>query len=150
YGKPMRLFRTSFYGRTARGNRGKRTVMKGCAFRIGLSAFAFWFCTLPTAPAEEIRIAQALPNPAPPRVLPRAPATGQVTPAPAENSRAQSAPQTTAGQAPAHPQVPTRTEILNFENWAVTCNEFADGPKTRRCSALLQILQQNTNQIVFT
>jgi len=83
-------------------------------------------------------------------VAPRAPATGQVTPAPGENSRAQSAPQTTAGQAPAHPQVPTRTEILNFENWAVTCNEFADGPKTRRCSALLQILQQNTNQIVFT
>jgi len=52
-------------------------------------------------------------------------------------------------QAPA-PQVPTRTEILNFENWAVTCNEFADSPKAKRCSALLQILQQNTNQIVFT
>jgi len=69
-----------------------------------------------------------------------------------ENSRAQNAPQTNSsqGQAPTPPQIPTRTEILNFENWAVTCNEFADGPRARRCSALLQILQQNTNQIVFT
>jgi invasion protein IalB len=132
--------------------------MKGCVFRIGLSAFAFWFCTLPAAPAEGIRVAQVAQNPAPARA-PRPPVTGQGAPAPAfpsgENSRAQNAPQTnssqtTAGQAPTHPQIPTRTEILNFENWAVTCNEFADGPRARRCSALLQILQQNTNQIVFT
>jgi len=128
--------------------------MKGCALRIGLSAFAFWFCTLPAAPAEGIRIAQVAPNPAPARAAPRPPATGQVTPAP-DNSRAQNAPQanasqTTAGRAPTPPQIPTRTEILNFDNWAVTCNEFADGPRARRCSALLQILQQNTNQIVFT
>jgi len=127
--------------------------MKGLVFRIGLSAYAFWFCTLPAAHAEEIRVAQAAQNPAPtqspaPARAPRTPAPGQVAPAP-ENSRAQNA---TAGQAPAPapPQIPTRTEILNFENWAVTCNEFADGPKARRCSALLQILQQNTNQIVFT
>jgi invasion protein IalB len=117
--------------------------MKQCAFRIGLSAFAFWFCTLPAAPAEGVRIAQPVQNP-PPARAPRLPTTGQVTPAPAVPS----------GQAPAAqaapPQVPTRTEILNFENWAVTCNEFADGPKAKRCSALLQILQQNTNQIVFT
>jgi invasion protein IalB len=129
--------------------------MKGCVFRIGLSALAFWCGALPAAaPAEGIRIAQVAPNPPPARAAPRTPATGQVTPAP-DNSRAQNAPQTnssqtTAGQAPAHPQIPTRTEILNFENWAVTCNEFADGPRARRCSALLQILQQNTNQIVFT
>jgi invasion protein IalB len=113
--------------------------MKQCAFRIGLSGFAFWFCTLPAAPAEGVRVAQAVPNP-PPARAPRTPTTGQVAPAPAVPS----------GQAPATPQVPTRTEILNFENWAVTCNEFADGPKAKRCSALLQILQQNTNQIVFT
>jgi invasion protein IalB len=76
------------------------------------------------------------------------PTTGQVT-----RAGAQDAPQTNSGQAalaPAPPQVPTRTEILNFENWAVTCNEFADSPKAKRCSAVLQILQQNTNQIVFT
>ena len=125
--------------------------MKQCAFRIGLSAFAFWFCTLPAAPAEGVRLAQAAQNP-PPARAPRLPTTGQVTPAvpSGESSRAQIAPQTNSGQAPAAPQVPTRTEILNFENWAVTCNEFADIPKAKRCSALLQILQQNTNQIVFT
>jgi invasion protein IalB len=127
--------------------------MRRCVFRIGLSGFAFWFCTLPAAPADGVRLAQATQNP-PPARAPRLPTTGQVTPAPAvpsgENSRAQTAPQTNAGQAPAPPQVPTRTEILNFENWAVTCNEFAESPKAKRCSALLQILQQNTNQIVFT
>jgi invasion protein IalB len=130
--------------------------MKQCAFRIGLSAFAFWSCTLPAAPADGVRLAQATQNP-PPARAPRLPTTGQVTPAPAnpagENSRAQNAPQINSGQAapaPAPPQVPTRTEILNFENWAVTCNEFAESPKAKRCSALLQILQQNTNQIVFT
>jgi invasion protein IalB len=124
--------------------------MKQCAFRIGLSAFAFWFCTLPAAPAEGVRLAQAAQTPPPVRA-PRMPTTGQVTPA--VPTGPQNAPQTNsgqAGQAPAPPQVPTRTEILNFENWAVTCNEFADSPKAKRCSALLQILQQNTNQIVFT
>ena len=125
--------------------------MRRCAFRIGLSGFAFWFCTLPAVPAEGVRLAQATQNP-PPARAPRLPTTGQVTPAvpSGEISRAQFAPQTNSGQAPAAPQVPTRTEILNFENWAVTCNEFADSPKAKRCSALLQILQQNTNQIVFT
>jgi invasion protein IalB len=121
--------------------------MKQRAFRIGLSAFAFWFCTLHAAPAEGVRFAQAAPN-LPPARAPRMPTTGQAT-----RPGAQDAPQTNSGQAalaPAPPQVPARTEILNFENWAVTCNEFADSPKAKRCSALLQILQQNTNQIVFT
>jgi invasion protein IalB len=56
--------------------------------------------------------------------------------------------QAAAPQPGAPPQVPTRTEILNFDSWVVTCSEFAD--KTKRCSALLQILQQNTGQVVFT
>jgi invasion protein IalB len=46
--------------------------------------------------------------------------------------------------------VPTRTEILNFDNWVVTCNEFAEGPRTRVCSALLRIIQEKTAQIVFS
>jgi len=50
---------------------------------------------------------------------------------------------------PAPPPVPTRTEILNFDNWVVTCNEFAEGPNTRQCSGTLRILQQKTNQVVF-
>jgi invasion protein IalB len=118
--------------------------MKRCVFRIGLSGLAFWFCTLPAVAAEGVGLAQATQNP-PPARAPRLPTTGQVTPTPAAVPSGQAP----AVQAPA-PQVPTRTEILNFENWAVTCNEFADSPKAKRCSALLQILQQNTNQIVFT
>jgi invasion protein IalB len=88
------------------------------------------------------RIAQAPPA-RPPAQRPPAPAPA--APAPA----APAPPAANQPHAPAGP-VPTRTEILNFENWVVTCNEFADGPRPRVCSALLQIMQQNTNQIVFT
>jgi invasion protein IalB len=129
--------------------------MRQSAFRIGLSIFAFLLSTPPLGPAQGIEIAQAAQTPPPPRTS-RTPAAAQVTPAtpPGEHARAQAAAQANTGQAPAQtptpPQVPTRTEILNFENWAVTCNEFADAPRAKRCSALLQILQQNTNQIVFT
>jgi len=136
--------------------------MKHCVLGIVLSAYALWFYALPAASAEGIRIAQAAQN-APPVRAPRAPAAGQTVPAPAihfgEDSRVQNAPPITSAQAPATPaqtgapappRMPTRTEILNFENWAVTCNEFADGPRAKQCSALLQILQQNTNQTVFT
>jgi len=75
---------------------------------------------------------------APPTVLP-----GQTPPqaAPKLDARPASKPRIRETQATRH---------LNFENWAVTCNEFAEGPRVRRCSALLQILQQNTNQVVFT
>jgi invasion protein IalB len=130
--------------------------MASRAFRIGLSALALWFCTLAVAPAEGVHVAQAAQNPPVPPAprAPRVPAAVPVAPANAQNAPATSSGQAPASgapaQAPAPPQVPTRTEILNFENWAVTCNEFADSPKARRCSALLQILQQNTNQIVFT
>ena len=133
----------------------RQTVMRQSVHRVGLSVFAFWLCTLPAVPAQGLEIAQAAQNP-PPARTPRTPAAAQIAPAPSgEHARGQSAaqanPSQAAAQAPAAgPQVPTRTEILNFENWAVTCNEFADAPRAKRCSALLQILQQNTNQIVFT
>jgi invasion protein IalB len=88
---------------------------------------------------DGLRMAQAAPpRPAPPRT-------------PAAQAAAQ--PGAGGGQAPAAqapaPQIPTRTEILNFDNWVVTCNEFAEGAKTRTCSALLRIIQQNTNQTLF-
>src|SRR5260370_38176408 len=143
YPKLTGLFRIRLRGRP-RGNCGKRTGMKQCAFRLGLSGFAFWFCTMPAVPAEGVRLAQATQNP-PPARAPRLPTTGQVTPAvpSGESSRAQIAPQTNSGQAPATPQVPTRTEILNFENWALTCNESDAIPKAKRCTPRLQTLQQN-------
>jgi invasion protein IalB len=53
------------------------------------------------------------------------------------------------GTPPAAPKVPTRTEILNFDSWSVTCAEFSE-PKSKTCSAVLQISQPNTNQVVFS
>jgi invasion protein IalB len=105
------------------------------ACRIGLSACAVWGWTLSAAPAQETRGAPRTQG-APPVHTTQPQTTGQHTAA--------------VQPVAAAPQVPTRVEILNFENWAVTCNEFADGPKSKRCSALLQIMQQNTNQTVFT
>lgn len=128
--------------------------MRQSAVRIGLSVFTFWLCALALAPARGIEIAQAAQNPPPART--RTPAAAPIAPAApsGEHARTQSAAQVNASPVAAQtstpPQIPTRTEILNFENWAVTCNEFADAPRAKRCSALLQILQQNTNQIVFT
>ena len=51
--------------------------------------------------------------------------------------------------APPKPPVPVRTEILNFENWTVTCREF-EQPKKRDCSAFLRVTRANTNQTLFT
>jgi invasion protein IalB len=79
------------------------------------------------------------------------PAAARTTP-PASQPRpelaAQNAPTPQPTASP--PPVPVRTEILNFDNWVVTCNEFADGPSTRQCAGVLRIVQQNNNQVVFT
>ena len=101
---------------------------------------------MPPAAAMEpmgwTQTAQAAP---PARPAPRAPA------APAPTAPPAPAGQPATNGPPAQPAAPTptRTEILNFENWVVTCNEFAEGPRPRVCTALLQIAQQNTNQVVF-
>jgi invasion protein IalB len=85
---------------------------------------------------------------APPRAAapPPAPAAppAPVAPAPpAPGALAQ--PQAAAAQPPPEP---TRTEILKFDNWVVTCNEFAEGPRTRACSAVTRGFNQN-KQLVF-
>ena len=43
---------------------------------------------------------------------------------------------------------PSRTEILNFDNWTVTCQEFAES-RQKICAANTQVVAQNTNQVVF-
>jgi invasion protein IalB len=112
------------------------------ACRTGLSVCVLWGAMLLPTAAQESRLAQ---------VVPRTPAAPQVHQPQTTGQQVTGGQQTAAVQpAPAAPQVPTRVEILNFENWAVTCNEFADGPRSKRCSALLQIMQQNSNQTVFT
>jgi invasion protein IalB len=93
-------------------------------------------------------------SPAAARAVPRQPT------APAEGKRLQQLPEARSAQVrgnPAQPQqeppaakIPIRTEISRFDGWIVTCNEFEGGSKTRGCSAQLQILQEKTNQPVFS
>jgi invasion protein IalB len=47
------------------------------------------------------------------------------------------------------PAAPIRTEILKFDSWTATCNEF-EAPKKRTCAAQLQVLQSGSNQVVLT
>jgi invasion protein IalB len=66
-------------------------------------------------------------------------------------SQAKSTPQPApapAAQTPPPPQ-PTRTEILNFDSWNVTCRDFAEAKHKHVCFAQLQIVQQSNNQVVF-
>jgi invasion protein IalB len=88
-----------------------------------------------------------------------APAGPRKRTAPAEGKRLQLLPEarrsaqaqaTPAQPQPPVPKIPIRTEISRFDGWIVTCNEFEGGPKTRGCSAQLQILQEKTNQPVFS
>lgn len=67
----------------------------------------------------------------------------------AKPSPAQSAQATPQPAAPAQPPAPTRTEIQNFDNWSVTCNEFAEPAKRTVCSASLQVVQGQSRQVVF-
>lgn len=55
-----------------------------------------------------------------------------------------------AAQQPAaeQPQRPTRTETRAFDNWSVNCAEF-EKPRATRCSASLQVVQQQTKQVIF-
>jgi invasion protein IalB len=72
-----------------------------------------------------------------------------VAPAPAAQAPAAQAPAPPQAEAAPAAPMPTRTETFYFENWIVRCDEFAEGARTRVCSALLQLLQQNTKQVVF-
>jgi invasion protein IalB len=108
--------------------------MGGVVWRLGLLLLLFPI-PLAVAATGPALLAQAPP-------ASRAPQRGPAAP-PAPKAEPASPP---SGQ----PQVIARTEIQYFENWTVTCNEFAEGPRTRVCSALLQVVQQETNQRVFT
>ena len=72
-----------------------------------------------------------------------------VAPAPSAQLPASPAPAAQPqAEAPPQPE-PTRTEILKFDNWVLTCNEFAEGPRTRVCSALTRAYNQQNKQLVF-
>lgn len=96
------------------------------------------------------RLAQQQPPAARPPVR-RPPAAAQAQPKP-QPPGSPAAPAAASGDAstaaPGQP-VPVRTEILNFENWAVTCREFAETPKKRNCAAQLQVSQQGGGNVVL-
>jgi len=51
--------------------------------------------------------------------------------------------------APKPAPMPHRTEIINYDNWTVTCREFTEGPRKRVCSATLQVRRTENNQVVL-
>jgi invasion protein IalB len=55
-----------------------------------------------------------------------------------------------ADKAPAQPAAPTptRTEIQSFDNWRLTCNDYAD-LKKRTCFGQFQAIKRETKQVLF-
>ena len=45
---------------------------------------------------------------------------------------------------------PVRTEIMRFDGWSVTCNEFAEANRKRHCVAQMQVQPNNASQVVMT
>lgn len=68
--------------------------------------------------------------------------------APAAKPASGKASSKTSAQTPA-PAAPTRTEILNFDNWSVTCREYAGKDKRKVCGAQLRVAQGASRRIVF-
>jgi invasion protein IalB len=55
-----------------------------------------------------------------------------------------------APAAPQRPAPPKRTEILNFENWTVTCSEFSEGPNKKPvCYSQLRVMQEKTRKVML-
>ncbi len=75
---------------------------------------------------------------------------GQGSPAAKPAAAQPAAPAAPAQPAAPPPPQPFKTEILNFDNWNVTCREFNEGKRKKICFAVLQIIQSNNNQVIFT
>ncbi|HET9902542.1 MAG TPA: invasion associated locus B family protein [Xanthobacteraceae bacterium] len=84
-----------------------------------------------------------------PQPRPAAPPAVRQQPAPAHSAETQP-PKSAEPQQPKPPQVPFRTEILRFDNWTLTCNEFSEGPKKRICSAQLNVTQEKSNNVLLS
>lgn len=87
--------------------------------------------------------AAAQDRPAQPRRA--APAAAQAQPSQAKPAQAG---QPAAAPAQPAPPQPQRTEILPYDNWTLTCQDFAEGPNRRVCSATLRV-QNQSNQVLF-
>ena len=95
----------------------------------------------PASRSAPSRPAQSQPAP---QQAPRTPAAQPAQPPAPAPAQAQEA----AGQQA--PPTPQRTEIIKHDNWTVTCSEFAENRQPRSCSAVLQVVQANSKQILFS
>jgi invasion protein IalB len=88
-----------------------------------------------------------------PVLLAQAPAARPQRAAPSNRaSTAQNtAPQAQPAPAPAEaePPRPIRTEILNFDNWTLTCVEYAEARGKQTCAATLQMVQAKSRQVLL-
>lgn len=75
------------------------------------------------------------------------PAAAQTKPAAGQPAAQPSA--QPAAQPPAPPPEPVRTEILKFDNWTVTCQEFTQPATRKACVGQLQVVRAQTGQVVF-
>jgi invasion protein IalB len=117
-----------------------------------VAATAIALAVVAVSQTYALELAQDNASPPAPRRTNRAPAppphaAQAQSPAAAQS---QSPPQNPAPQqpAPAAP-VPQRTEILRFDNWIVTCNEFTEPAPHRECAANMQVVAQGSNQVVL-
>jgi invasion protein IalB len=119
--------------------------------RLRLAAVALALSVPATAGADTVMLAQntapaARPGTDTPTTAPRPRRTPSPAPQQAQAQQPQAQPQ--QPQAPTPPQ-PQRTEIVRFDNWTVTCLEYADGAAKKSCNAQLQLHQTNNNQVVL-
>lgn len=56
---------------------------------------------------------------------------------------------TTVTQAPAAAEGPVRTERTVLDSWILTCQEVVGDAKSRRCSATLSIIEEQSKQVAF-
>src|ERR1700680_1435970 len=68
---------------------------------------------------------------------------------------AQQAPQRGPGvKAPsppaAAPATPRRTETIMYDSWTVSCQDTVGGSEKKKCSAVLQLIDQNRGKVVLT
>lgn len=72
----------------------------------------------------------------------------------AQGARGQNAPaaapaaQAPAATAPKAPEV-TKTEQSRIDNWILSCADFADPARKKLCSAKYQIIQKDSNNVLF-
>lgn len=52
-------------------------------------------------------------------------------------------------QAQAAPEGPVRTERTIFDSWVLTCQEVVGDAKSRRCSAVLSTVEEQSKQVAF-